>query len=314
MLAKVAVYLWLPLLALITATQALALRQPSRALTYGVVTEDGASGIHIYDIRTAVSAPLLDDPRLNESAPLWSPDGTQLLFEGRSTVGFDSSLYTWAPGEQPPVRVLSSDRITGARVFWSYDGARLLWREDNYDMTFYDLSSGDTERRIVPEPLLIHPLTLAHLGPGRFVVLGVQAGEVGFRPYLYDAVMESTEPMMTTPPCDHSESVAVSRDGRWLAFTCLRTPRFQLMNLATQEVSLLTDALPAIRHGVIGWAADDQHVLINYFQPRSGTQQVFDQRYALVNTETGALMPVLDGVGLRVLGVDWLPEGVLDAH
>ncbi|MEO0560949.1 MAG: WD40 repeat domain-containing protein [Chloroflexota bacterium] len=303
-------------LAVLTLALTVASVRSLHALTYGAVNSQGTSGIYIYDIRTSISHPLLDQPHINEMSPRWSPDGTQLLFMWRHRI--DSSFYVWRPGEADAVRVLDSDRITGPRLFWSYDGDALMWQSST-GLAVVPLTSVSISNQEMDLPS--RHISVFPSGPGNFVVVD-RASESGTWPiYKYHMADHTITPLVPEPPCPSAYTLSVNDNpmGEVLAVYCEDTGPLYRVNLTSGNVHTVTDALTGTNQ--LGqWSDDGAYLITQHTAAARRSDFARVRQYRVIHTQTGVITPVLERtptintLETTVFGVDWLPEAALDAR
>jgi Tol biopolymer transport system component len=88
------------------------------------------------DLARGASARLTTDPG-NESYPVWSPDGTQLVFGSNRTAGFD--LYRKPAGVSGQADVLLKSPDMKYPLDWSRDGRYLLYDQQSAGKSDWDL-------------------------------------------------------------------------------------------------------------------------------------------------------------------------------
>lgn len=170
-------------------------------------------------------------------SPTWSPGGTHLAyvsFELRKPVVYVHELAT---GQRRPVANFKGSNSAPA---WSADGRSLvatLSRDGGSQLFRVDLNGGEP-RRLSPLGGINTEPTFSSDGSALFFV-----SDRGGSPQIYRMPSQGGPAERVTFAGTYNISPAVSPDGRWLAYVSRTggTYRLQLMELATRQVTTLTD-------------------------------------------------------------------------
>jgi len=126
--------------------------------TEGYFTADSRTHLYLLDVRTGAYEALANEPQRQDSAPAFSPDGSQIAFIGNAigdphNVGRDELYIVAANATAAPRRLLSTYSPNHQKLQWSADGKLLAFlrgNEPRYNLytddvpQVTDLSTGQT--------------------------------------------------------------------------------------------------------------------------------------------------------------------------
>ena len=172
------------------------------------------------------------DPGMPEAALVLSPDGTRLAVKIRTEAGEDIWVKELDDG---PLSRLTFHDATDRRPQWSRDGSRIFYTSDRITglgSNHYDLWIQPSDGTGVPEMFLDLEASVleARLTPDErvFVLrLGGLSGAVGVRDLVGLEVGFSESFPVATEPYDE-KGVALSPDGRWVAYESTETGRDEI--------------------------------------------------------------------------------------
>jgi serine/threonine-protein kinase len=167
------------------------------------------------------------DPGLPEVALVLSPDGSRLAIKISTDSGDDIWIKELDDG---PLSRLTFDDGIDRRPRWSADGRRVFYTSDRLSGTgHYDIWTQPSDGTGVPEPLLDLEASVleARITPDEslwVLRLGGLSGAVGVRDLVGLRVGETETFPVATEPYDE-KGVALSPDGRWIAYESTETGR-----------------------------------------------------------------------------------------
>ncbi len=216
---------------------------------------------------------LLSCPEAECSAPVWSPDGTRLIYERRPLSGagvLGSPRLMWLDLDRGQTIPLVATAVVAYGARFSPDGAWLSYVSPGDEgVVFYRLADG-AQRLLssrVGRPAAFSPDSAAVIVSD--IVLVAEATQESSRVYLYRVVLaeggpEGRKRLSSDQPVDDS-APAWSPDGQWIVFG--RAPadtaagrQLWLMRADGSEAHALTDE-PGIFHGPPAWSPDGRVLL-----------------------------------------------------
>ncbi|MFZ5819375.1 MAG: sulfite exporter TauE/SafE family protein [Chloroflexota bacterium] len=201
------------------------------------------------------------------SQPVWSPDGSKVVYERLDLGGGGLGLPTlwWldaASGETQPV--FQEAGLPGANPRWSPDGAWLSYSAPDGSIRLYNLATG--ENRILDNFL---GAAVAWSPDGKSaLVRDVLTQEQGFVTHLFRYDLESgTLTDLNDDPNQENNLAAWSPDGAWVAvvrrdLSVAMGDQVWLMRADGSEARSLTDA-PGVLHGGLAWSPDGRYILFD---------------------------------------------------
>jgi Tol biopolymer transport system component len=203
------------------------------------------------------------------SQPVWSPDGSKVVYEWLDLGGENSGLRMptlwWldvGSGETQPV--FQDTQLPSINPRWSPDGAWLSYSTPDGSVRLYNLSTG--ENRILENFLG----TAAVWSPDSKSVLlrEVLTQEQGFVTHLFRYDLESgalTD--LSGDPNQENNLAAWSPDGAWVAvvrrdLSVTMGDQIWLMRADGSDARQLTDA-PEVLHGSLAWSPDGRYILFD---------------------------------------------------
>lgn len=211
---------------------------------------------------TGGPAHALTDGTREATAPVWSNDGRSIAYALAEAQGRGSDVAVLsiggvspaAAGSKAPTWPSSSSRIVLAAqgafarpLDWSPDDRRLLVRErlENGEQRLDALALDGGERRTIAPPATGAITEARFSRDGRGVYL-ISAREGEFRQLVYVGLFDGAERRVSAADAGDVEDFALSRDGRYLAYTELRGgyDRLHLLDLSAAH-ELPVAPLPA---------------------------------------------------------------------
>jgi Tol biopolymer transport system component len=257
-----------------------------------VSRQDGGTGnIWIFDLIRGTSSRFTFDAGI-DTAPVWSPDGAQILFSANRGGRFDLYLKN-AGGVGQEEALLTSDHAKLADD-WSRDGRLVLYRDQN-PKTGWDVWALPLEGDRKPRPLVQTPFTEFQ---GRFSPDGrwfaYTSDETG-RPEVY---------VQSFPPSGGKWQISTSggvqprwgRDGRELYFHSASNEA-TAVDITTTREGIFTAGVPRKLFGAI---------LVNRFTDRSSWDVTPNGDRFLVTSTTGQAAQAAGQVAPITVVVNWL--------
>jgi Tol biopolymer transport system component len=102
-----------------------------RVAVQRVDRSSGAPDVWVYDLSTGVATQLTDSPA-NDEDPVWSPDGTQIVYARHPDLGTPSGLALVDPRE-PLIHEPVAPAMEGHPTDWSRDGRTIIVQQANRD-------------------------------------------------------------------------------------------------------------------------------------------------------------------------------------
>lgn len=220
------------------------------------------------------------------SQPIWSPDGSKVVYErlefngGNGGLGLPSLWWlNIVDGDTQPI--FQEAQLPGANPRWSPDGDWLSYSTPDGNIRLYNLATG--ENRIL-ENFLGAAVAWSPAG-GSALIRDVLTQEQGLVTHLFRYDLENGDLTdLNDDPNQESNLAAWSPDERWVAVVRRKLSvsmgdQIWLVRADGSKASQLTDA-PNILHGEIAWSPDGRYILFDaYFLgiiPLEARLQVLD--------------------------------------
>ena len=244
-------------------------------IAYAVVDDDDSSAIWQVETRdSAESQRLLTCKTATCIKPIWSPDGTKLLYERTPVDLADVTRLWWLNQDGSTTPVFEDETIEGSNAVFSPNGTWLAFYSQSAEATLlFNLTDGTNV--VLPtqidSPVVWHPNS-HELVFRDFLVLGEQ---FGLRMLHYDvettaATTLSESLLVNDLPADWTQD-GLLIFGRKQAQTSMGRQIMTLDMSDSAETTLTSDA--SIQHGVLSLSPDDTLILMQQFQVDSSSAQ-----------------------------------------
>lgn len=216
-------------------------------LAYTVYDGRGSGDIALYDLQTGLRFYLTRHPA-TDSHPVWSPDGTRLVFLSQRDGG--QNLYMLdARGRH--LQRLTYWETADIPLAWSPDGARILFASDrSFQRQFFTMNPEGRDIRsadLLPD---WYDADVAWSPDGtRGLALRFEGGRSDI--YLLDAGGQVLAQLTDTPVRDWQP--AWSPDGRWIVFVSRREGRDTLYIMDAEGRHLRRLTAPGLREDLPAW-------------------------------------------------------------
>jgi Tol biopolymer transport system component len=205
------------------------------------------------------------------SQPVWSPDGSKVVYERMDIAGESSRLglptLWWLDvnkGETQPV--FQDVQLPGINPSWSPDGAWLSYGTPDGNVRLYNLATG--ENRILDSFL---SAAVVWSPDSKSVLLrDVLTQEQGFVTHLFHYDLESGELTdLNEDPNQENNLAAWSPDGEWVAMVrrdlaVTMGDQIWLVRPDGSEARQLTHT-PEVLHGSLAWSPDGRTILFDAY-------------------------------------------------
>jgi TolB protein len=214
---------------------------------------------------------LVDCDPADCSQPVWSPDGSKVVYErldfGGANGGLGLPTLWWLDVESGETRPVFQDaQIPGINPRWSPDGAWLSYSTPDGSVRLYNLSTG--ENRILDNFLG----AAADWSPDSQSVLlrDVLTQEQGFVTHLFRYDLEGGALTDLNDDPNQENNLGVwSPDGAWVAvvrreLSVSMGDEIWVMRADGSEARQLTDE-PNVLHGSLEWSPDGRYILFDNY-------------------------------------------------
>jgi Tol biopolymer transport system component len=235
-----------------------------RVIAFVTITDDKLPKLHLMDIQRRLTRQISSSPVFS-CCPLWSPDGTQIVFTGNENHAFVVNVYD---GETRP---LTPD-WAGWVMNWTADGRQVilrtmaasngsLYRVDTDGKNFGLLAQGASNSLFLP---LLSP-------DSRFAFDAIRLLDSNDWKVFRLNLADGTDHLLINENYDGSQILAISPDGQRLAYALTQRREVILMDADgknLQPVATTEDILQMV------WSPDNQRILFLAQDP-AGVQEVY---------------------------------------
>jgi nickel/cobalt exporter len=218
------------------------------------------------------------------SQPVWSPDGSRVIFENIALTGAEATgLATlwWVDVRTHNVEPLfQEDKLPGANPRWSADGQWLSYATSE-NLRLYHFESG--ESREIKSSLGVSAAWSPDGGSVLYRDVIIHNDQFVSQLFVYD--LESQTSTNIRPDAGFENFLAAwSPDGRQIAvvrrdLSVERGDQIWLMNADGSDAHMLTDT-PNALHGTLSWSADGEYILYDLYDldafPFQSTLQIIE--------------------------------------
>ena len=238
-------------------------------IAYIAQTGDLKNEIWLVDVNSGENKKLTDCTEAMCSQPVWSPDGSRVLYEHISLEAANATgLATlwWVDVNTGTARSLfQEEQLPGANPRWSPDGKWLSYATSE-NIQLYNLESGET--RTVASAL---GASAAWAPDGKSVLYRdviIQSNQFITQLFIYD--LETDAAVNISPDLGFENILAAwSPDGEWIAvvrrdLSIPRGDQIWVMRRDGSEARAVTDS-PNSLHGTLSWSGDGQSILYDLY-------------------------------------------------
>ncbi len=238
-------------------------------VVYVVQTEELQNEMWLVNLTSGESKKISNCTNAVCSQPVWSPDGSRIIFEHISLTGADATGLTtlwWIDMQTNEVMPLFQEgKLPGANPRWSPDGKWLSYATSE-NVRLYNFETG--ESRTVKSIL---GASAAWSPDGKSVLYRdviIQNSQFITQLFVYD--LEAKTSTNISPDLGFENILAAwSPDGEQIAvvrrdLSVTRGDQIWLMQADGGNAHALTDA-PNVLHGTLGWSGDGKYILYDLY-------------------------------------------------
>jgi TolB protein len=279
-----------------------ALSPDQRKVVYVTQSEDLEYRIWLVDVESRERRMLSDCKNAHCSRPVWSPDGTRIVYEytrlsGDSLTGLPT-LWSVDIASSKPNPVFQEAQLPGSNPRWSPDGTWLSYAASD-EIRLYNLETG--ESHAIQSPIA----SAAYWSPDSKKILyrDVILRDRLFITQLFVYDLSSGAEAKINPDLNYENlSAAWSPDGEWIAIVRreLSVPlgdQIWVMRADGSEARALT-ATPGVLHNNLAWSRDEKYLLYDVFSPSSSS---LESNVQMIEVETG----VITDLGIQGYKAEW---------
>jgi ABC-type nickel/cobalt efflux system permease component RcnA/Tol biopolymer transport system component len=241
----------------------------SSQVVYIAQTTDMENEIWLLDVNNSETKKLSGCANAICSQPVWSPDGSRVIFEHISLLSDSATglatLWWIDMKTTEAVSLFQEDKLPGANPRWSPDG-RWLSYATSENIRLYNLETGESH---VVKSIL--GASAAWSPDGQSVLYRdviILNGQFITQLFIYD--LETKTSTNISPNTGFENILAAwSPDGKWIAvvrrdLSMTRGDQVWLMRADGSDAHAITDT-PNALHGTLSWSGDGQYILYDLY-------------------------------------------------
>jgi Tol biopolymer transport system component len=279
-----------------------ALSPDQRQIVYMTQTESLENKIWLVDLQSGERKQLADCSEALCSRPVWSPDGTRIVYEYTHLAGENSSGLTtlwWIDVTTDDAKpVFQEAQLPGSNPRWAPNGKWLSYATPE-NLQLHNLETGEshTIKSALPQAVDWSPDSRKVL----YKDVTLRDGQFITQLLIYDLASQTVTNMDADGGYENLLA-AWSPDGKWIAAVRrdLSTPRgdqIWLLRVDGNEVRMLTDT-PNVLHGNLTWSRDGNHVLYDLYQLDLPT---LESNIQIIEVESGTITEL----GIKGYNPEW---------
>lgn len=255
---------------------------------YVVQNDDLENSMWLVNIANGESKKIFDCTDAACSQPVWSPDGSRVIFEHIALSGVDATgLATlwWVDMQTYKVEPLFQEgKLPGANPRWSPDGKWLSYATAE-NVRLYNFETG--ESRVIKSTLGASAAWSADEKSVLYRDVIIQEGQFITQLFVY-GLDSKTSTNISPDPGFENILAAWSPDGEQIAvvrrdLSVARGDQIWLMNADGSNAHAITDA-PNVLHGTLSWSDDGKYLLYDLYDLDAFPLQAILQ---IVNIDSG---------------------------